>query len=229
MNRPRAIHALTQAALAALLCALAWQAWSAWQSAPPWLRDPAYWWRTPDQRGADALAQGNFAAAARHFQRADWRGVACYRAGDFTCADAAFALAGGATAWQAEAAFNRGNVAARAGRLPQALAHFDAALLARPDWREARENRALVAAAIAAERKAEKPRDGAGEPALPPDGVVVDEQGKRGKAGRIEIEALDDAASQAIWLRNVKNDPAAFLRLRFADEARRAKALEAAQ
>ncbi len=193
--------------------------WRSVMMLPAWMQQPRFWWRTPDQMAAMHLDNDEFAVAAANFRRPDWRGVACYRAGDWACADAAFALAAADPAWQPEAAFNRGNVAARSGRLAQALAHYDAALALRPHWPAARDNRARVAAAIAAQAQRERQRSDGGEPVQTPDGTVVDEAGKHGKPGRLDVATLDADALQAIWLRNVRTDPAAFLRLRFAQEA----------
>lgn len=214
-----------RAALRTVLAVIvATASWRGVTMLPAWTQQPRFWWRTPDEVAATQLDKGDFAVAAAIFGRPDWRGVACYRAGDWACADAAFALAAADPAWQAEAAFNRGNVAARSGRLTQALAHYDAALASRPDWPAARDNRARVAAAIAAQAQRERQRDEGGEPVLTPDGTVIDESGKHGKPGRLDVATLDADALQAIWLRNVRTDPAAFLRLRFAQEAQQTAA-----
>lgn len=190
---------------------------------PDWARDPRYWWQTPDQLGQALYQQGDAAQAAQHFRMPQWRGTACYRSGDFACAEAAFAQAALMPDGAATAAFNRGNVAAHAGRLADALARYDEALALRPDWRAARANHAVVLAELGARQQRARERAAADEPVLPPDGTVVDDQGKRGKPGRIEVEKLDSDALAALWLRNVRNDPGAFLRLRFAEERRRAE------
>ena len=57
---------------------------------------------------------------------------------------------------------------------------------------------------------------------MPPDGVEVSDKNEKGKPGRIDIEKLSSDAIAQMWLRNVRNDPGDFLRLRFADEARQA-------
>lgn len=191
---------------------------------PDWAHDPRYWWRTPDQVGVALYRQGAPAQALRHLRAADWRGTACYRSADLACAEAAFAHAALLPDHvPADLAFKRGNVAARAGRLAAALAHYDAALSARPEWLAARENRALVLAAMV-EAQQKSRRETGGEPTLPPDGTVIDERGKQGKPGRIELEKLDHDAQAKLWLRTVRTDPGAFLRLRFAQEQRASEA-----
>lgn len=186
---------------------------------PAWSGDPRYWWRTPDQTGAALYRAGEFAAAKGHFLDSAWRGAACYRAGDWSCAEAAFAAV---TTDVAVRDFNRGNTAVRAGQLTLAVQHYDAALRARPAWAAAQENRALVLQALAAREQRKNDGSADGEPTLPPDGVDFGKKDKRGKPGRIEIEKLDSDAIARMWLRTVRTDPGAFLRLRFAEEARQA-------
>jgi Ca-activated chloride channel homolog len=186
-----------------------------WQQLPSWARNPDYWWQTPNQRGAALYAEGDFAHAAQHFHNPAWRAAALYRARDWPAAEAAFAQLPDT----AEQRFNRGNVAAHAGQLAQAVAHYDAALTQRPGWAHAIKNRQLVANEIA-KRKRRPPEQDGGEPMLDPDGTVIDEQAQRGKPGRIDVEKLDPSALAALWLRTVRTDPGAFLRLRFAQEVR---------
>ena len=50
--------------------------------------------------------------------------------------------------------------------------------------------------------------------------MKVDEEGKRGKRGTVEIEKLGPDAIDKLWLRNVRTDPAEFLRARFAAGSR---------
>lgn len=196
---------------------------AAWQaSLPDALRDPQFWWRTPDQQGAEHFAAGDFAGAARLFADPAWRGNACYRSGDLACAEAAFAQSGLQPGAEADASYNRGNVAARAGRWPDAVAHYEDALRLRPGWREAEDNRRLVLAAIDRQAAASKKRIGEGDdPQDRPDGTVTDEKGKHGKPGQLTVEQLDDASLARMLLRNVRTDPGDYLRLRFADEVSR--------
>lgn len=74
-----------------------------------------------------------------------WRGVALSRAGDDAGAVEAFRRSA-----SPEAAYNLGNALARTGRLAEALKAYDVALIRDPDDTDARTNRALVAAVIAA-------------------------------------------------------------------------------
>ena len=171
-------------------------------------------WLTPDQQGRWHFERGDYARAAQHFRDPLWKGIACYRAHDLDCASHAFARVG-----TADGEYNLGVAQAQAGELAAALPAFERAIAARPGWREAQQNRDLVARLLA-EAQARKPDEEAGEPSDEPDDIQVDEQGKRGKRGTIEIEKLGPEAIEKLWLRNVRTDPAEFLRARFAAESR---------
>lgn len=187
---------------------------------PDWVADPAYWWQTPDQAGAALYATGDYKAAGGQFRNAAWRGAACFRAADYACAERAFAHARMAAA---EQHFNLGNVAARAGKLDKALAEYDLALAAHPNWPSATHNRGIVLALIVdrSKRPAPDEPDGRGDPSLDPDQVEIDQHATRGKRGRMEIEKLDPNSLAQLWLRQINSDAGEFLRLRFGDEAAR--------
>ncbi|MGB4333435.1 MAG: VWA domain-containing protein [Chromatiaceae bacterium] len=96
------------------------------------------WWRA-DQQGAQALAAGDPRQAAERFQRPDWRAAAQYESGEYdqtleTLKDQA----------GAEAAYNRGNALARAGKLEEAIAEYDQVLAEAPDHADAQVNRELL-------------------------------------------------------------------------------------
>ena len=171
-------------------------------------------WLNPDQQGRWRFERGDYAGAAQAFRDPVWQGVACFRAHDIDCATQSFARVG-----TVDGDYNGGVLQARVGRLDDALQAFERALAARPDWRAARENRDLVARVIA-ETRASAPQEEGGEPSEAPDDMKVDEQGKRGKRGQVEIEKLGPDAIDKLWLRNVRTDPAEFLRARFAAESR---------
>ena len=87
----------------------------------------------------------------------------------------------------------------------------------RPGWREAQENRDLVARLLP-RRRLDRPEEEGAEPSEEPDDMKVDDLGKRGKRGVVEIEKLGPDAIDKLWLRNVRTDPALFLRAKFAAE-----------
>ena len=171
-------------------------------------------WLTPDQQGRWHFERGSYADAARHFRDPMWKGVACYRARDLECATQSFARMA-----TADGDYNLGIAQAQTGDLAASLAAFERSLAARPGWTEAQDNRDLVAGIIAEQEK-RPPDEEAGEPNDEPDEIKFDEEGKRGKRGTVEIEKLGPDAIDKLWLRNVRTDPAEFLRARFAAESR---------
>lgn len=97
------------------------------------------WWQNADQRAWQHLQAGDAQQAAELFEDQRWRAAAQYRAGNF--AKAAELLAAPETA---DDHYNRGNALARAGKLPDALAAYEAALALNPADEDARFNRGLV-------------------------------------------------------------------------------------
>ncbi|WP_372996905.1 VWA domain-containing protein [Marinobacter sp.] len=95
-------------------------------------------WQRQDQR-APELIQKSPEAAARQLDDPEWRGSALYRSGQFDSAADAFARARGP-----RGSYNRGNALARAGKLEEAVAAYDAALDQAPDLEDARHNRQIV-------------------------------------------------------------------------------------
>jgi Ca-activated chloride channel family protein len=174
-------------------------------------------WRTRDQQGRDAFERGDFVLAADRFADPRWRGAACYRAGDNACA---------VTVWvrfdDAEDEYNLGNATLREGLLDTALAHYDRALSLNPGWPQAMHNRALtlqlIDAARARQREKARRRPGEkGDDEGEPD-TRIDDKSREGKPGQVRIQKLAPGDVDAIWLRNMQTDPAAFLRRRFAAE-----------
>ena len=96
-------------------------------------------WRTPDQQGARAFAQQDYATAAGLFDALQWQGAAAYRAEDYQGAVSAFSGNDSASA-----NYNRGNALTHAGFYDEAIAAFDRALELNPDLDDARANRAIA-------------------------------------------------------------------------------------
>ncbi|MFC3127191.1 hypothetical protein ACFOD4_19155 [Pseudoroseomonas globiformis] len=186
----------------------------------------AFWrlWLTPDQRAQLLLDRGEPARAAGLFTDSVRRGVALYRAGDYQ--GAVTALAQGKSA---EAAYDLGNAHMMLPRdWEAAIAAYDQALKLRPDFPEARDNRALAAAFLKAWQDASKDREAnqTDEPEREPpdpDQMVADQAAQPGeqqqKPGDTPGHGLSDAQIQSLWMRRVGGTPADFLRLRFARQA----------
>lgn len=96
-------------------------------------------WLRPDQQAANALAQGQPAAAVQKFTDPVWRGMALYQAGDYSAAAKAFAASDEVTA-----NYNRGNALAKAGQLDTAADAYREVLRHTPDHADAKANLALV-------------------------------------------------------------------------------------
>ncbi len=96
------------------------------------------WWRS-DQQGAQTLAAGDPRQAAEQFESPDWRAAAQYEAGAY---DQTLETLQGQPG--AEAAYNRGNALAHAGKLSEAVAEYDRTLAEVPAHADAKYNRDLV-------------------------------------------------------------------------------------
>ena len=169
-------------------------------------------WATRDQQGRREFERGDFKRAAELFRDPMWKGAACYRAGDYACAVDAFASVESPEAW-----YDLGNAYARQGELKLAVAAYDKAIASRPAWADARSNRDLVASRI----PRPKPDEGqaAADPNQKPDEVKLDDEGKKGKRGQLDVKHLTDEQIDQIWLRGVQTSPADFLRQKFAVQA----------
>jgi Ca-activated chloride channel family protein len=95
-------------------------------------------WQTPDQRGA-ALLDSDPAAAAAQFKDPAWKASAQYRAGDYAAAAESYAKLPGS-----DAAYNRGNALAKAGKLDDAIAAYNEALKQEPNMSDALRNKKLL-------------------------------------------------------------------------------------
>jgi Ca-activated chloride channel family protein len=108
--------------------ALEWPSWA-----------PQGLWQTPDQHAQQLLQNGNAKNAAAEFRDPAWRGAAQYRAGDYQAAAQTLGAVD-----SADAQYNRGNALARAGKLQDAIAAYDAALKKNPQLEDATANRELI-------------------------------------------------------------------------------------
>lgn len=160
-------------------------------------------WLTPDQQARRAFENGEFEKAAALFTDPMWRGVALYRAARYDAAQQAFAQVN-----SPESAFNQGNALAQRRRLSAAAAFYTQALQERPDWKEAKDNLALMQALIARQEK-----DGEEEaPDQRPDKIEFDKD-KDQKGGK-EMQALAEQNAET-WMRNIQTSPTALLARKF--------------
>lgn len=113
-----------------------------WPTGPARALDMDALWRNREQRAEAAMQRGEFGKAQALAHDPRRIGAAAYRAGDWQAAIDAWARLD-----DADAHYNRGNALARAGRLDDALAAYDAALARVPGMADALKNRAIVAKA----------------------------------------------------------------------------------
>jgi Ca-activated chloride channel family protein len=194
-------------------------AWSGPGHASGWPADLAGWWLTPDQQGQRLLEQERFLEAAERFEDPARRGAAYYRGGDFERAAGVFGRLR-----SPEAAYNRGNALVLLGKYDDAISSYELALELRPGWAAAQDNLALAVARKALLAPPESDEGGTGG-MLGADEIVFDDSGRVAKSGAEEViqgeSGLSDAELRAVWLRRVQNDPADFLRARFAWQLQR--------
>lgn len=172
------------------------------------------WFLTPDQQGRRLFEQGDYVAAAKRFDDPMWRASALYRAGDFEAAAASFGRVD-----SPEAHLNRGNALVLLGRYDDAIAAYDLALKAHPDWQPAVTNRAIAVARRAAMAPPEEDAGGTGG-MQGADEIVIDEGGRAAKASGQQVTDGGSPTSEqelrALWLRRVQTEPKDFLKVRFA-------------
>lgn len=165
-------------------------------------------WLTRDQQGRHAFEQGDFSGAAALFRDSAWRATALYRAGKYADAVDSFAALDTADSY-----FGQGNSLMHLGKFDQAAADYAQALKMRPDWDDAKANRALAERLQVAKKKDEEQQDDASQK---PDKVQFDDKGKQGK------KALMNIAEQTseMWMDNIGTSPADLMARRFAIEAK---------
>ena len=141
------------------------------------------------------------------------RGLALFRSGDFTAADAAFARAG------SRQTFNRGLALAASGRYADSLAYFDAVLFANPADAEARRLHDRVSTMVEPVRgDSVAPGRLAGHGSLlPPPGAIYSRAGLPDPEWQKPVEARGFVANDD-WLGSIGDDPGEFLRLRLKAE-----------
>lgn len=176
-------------------------------------------WLTADQRGDRLMREGKSEEAAKVYADPSRRGTALYRAGDFEQAAKAFASVAGA-----DAAFDRGDALLMQGKYLDAVNAFDRALMLRPDWKEAEENREL---SLARDKLLHPPGDRTGTGGqLKPDEIVFDKNKSKNRTDNVDVTEggkPTDEELRGLWLRRVQTKPADFLRAKFAFQAQQDK------
>ena len=96
-------------------------------------------WQRPDQQAQEALQEGQAERAAELFEDEQWRGVARYRAGDYSAAVEEFSADDDSSGH-----YNRGNALTQGGDLQAAIAAYERALELDPSNEDAATNKKVV-------------------------------------------------------------------------------------
>ncbi|MGB0257484.1 MAG: hypothetical protein ACPGES_02415 [Coraliomargarita sp.] len=168
--------------------------------------------RTPEQAGYSLYSKSEYKKAAETFTDSYWKAIALYRDGQFKAAANIFAGFD-----SAEGAFNHGNALLFQGNYEQATKRYERALELRPEWEDAKINRAIaVARAEALDFEGANMTDGK----IGADDYVINNepssnQNDNDQTEVVESTELSDAELRAVWLRQVQTDPADFLKSKF--------------
>lgn len=165
-------------------------------------------WLTPDQQGRLAYDRGDFDAASAHFRDPMWRGSAFYRAGKYAASTDAFAAVDTPEGW-----YNQGNALLHLGKFEEAVKAYTKALSTRTSWTDAQSNLATAQRLLAAKKKDDD--DQPQEPSERPDQVQVDDKGKKGKAGQMDVVEQ----TSEMWMNNIQVSPTDLMARKFAIEA----------
>ncbi len=156
-------------------------------------------WKTRDQQGQAALAEGKPDSAAELFEEPAWKAASHYQGGDFEAAAKGYQGLPGV-----ESRYNLGNALARAGQLEPAIRAYDEALRERPDHADAEFNRDLVQRLLDQQREQQRQsqsetHQGQGQPQdQQAEGQQnqAGESGQQGQSGQQDGSAQQDRQSQ---------------------------------
>ena len=188
------------------------------EPATSWQQQWMQLWLTPDQLGRYYLKRGEYLRAARSFDNIYWRAVAYYRAEHFQAAAELFARIPTVAGY-----FNLGNAYAHARRYLRAVQAYDQALKLQPDHAGALKNRRRVQQIIDETQQLsdsqlaedEEASQELGDAPKTSEGSERKQFAKRQRQQLTAEEALNNAAINALWMRQVQKDPARFLRAKF--------------
>ncbi len=175
-------------------------------------------WLTPDQQGRWFFEKGEYEKAANRFEDTMWKGIAFYMHEDFEAAAALFARIETPDGY-----FNLGNALAQGQEYVQAVAAYRRALEMDPGFKDAKKNMRIIQAIIDEINRvsaAQKPEPGEGSRPLGDEPLRADgaEQvifGKKEEEHYSADQILNDPELNEIWMRQVQQDQARFLSLKF--------------
>lgn len=109
------------------------------------------WWLTRDQQGAALMRKQQYAEAQKQFQDSEWKGVAAFRAQDFTTAQQAFSQHDTADAY-----YNLGNTLAHLKKYPEAIQAYEKSLQLRPKDKDTSHNKKIIEDLMKQEQQQQK-------------------------------------------------------------------------
>jgi Ca-activated chloride channel family protein len=174
------------------------------------------WFFTPDQQGAIAYRQKDFAEAGALFLDPMWRAHALARAGKYAEAADIYARLDSAAA-----AFGEGMARTRNREYRPAIAAYERALELQPAFPEAEWNLEVTKAILDYVETAREQSDTGEEAGIGADDVVFDNAADRGaetETDYSEAEAEQSVQTTEHWMRSVDTDMGDFLRQRFLQE-----------
>jgi len=148
-------------------------------------------WQRRDQQAAAALKRGDHEQALDLADQPLQRGTASYRLGDYEAAAEAFDAVD-----QADGHYNFGNALARAGRLEEAVAAYEQALVATPDMEDAAFNKALVEEMLKQQQEQQQEQQSQGEGDSDENDEQDGESQEQQSSGQSDVEQNSGEQSQ---------------------------------
>ena len=187
------------------------------------------WWLTPDQLGRFYFERGQYAQAATHFQQPLWRAAAAYYGEDFEAAALIYEDSSGA-----KARYNQANALAHAQGYVAAVTLYNQVLNEIPEQASALGNRNLVQQIIDEINRLSESQQAEGTEAFRElgdapqrgDGAEQTSMLNRSEKTLEASQLLADKAIFELWMRQVQQDPARFLRVKFQQQLNSAAADE---
>ncbi|MFD0981317.1 VWA domain-containing protein [Tropicimonas aquimaris] len=176
----------------------------------------ADWFLTPDQQGAIAYRQKEFARAGELFLDPMWRAHALARAGKYAEAAEIYSRLD-----TAEAAFGEGMARTRNREYRPAIAAYERALEMQPDFPEAEWNLALTRDILDYVETAREQGDTGEDRGIGADDVVFDNEDERGAETDTDFSETEETPTMETadqWMRSVDTQMGDFLRQRFLQE-----------
>ena len=175
-------------------------------------------WLTPDQQGRYYFEKGDFSKAAERFENTLWKGISYYMNENFEAAAEMFSRVETPVGY-----FNLGNALSHGQHYIKAVEAYERVLELVPGHAGAAKNKKLIQGIIdEINRVSESQMGEEGKGVKPRQDTPIRAQGaKKNIFGKKEVvqynadQILNDPQLNDIWMRQVQQDPARFLSLKF--------------